>query len=171
MSIIFFTHVASPVGPLLLAAEGQGLLAIRFARKGQPARPEAGWREDRGRFDEVARQLELYFAGRLRDFALELAPRGTPFQLEVWESLRRIPYGRTISYGELARYLGRPAASRAVGAANGRNPLPIVVPCHRVIGAGGELTGFGGGLEIKRALLELEGALAPERRALPFQPA
>ena len=174
MSIVY-THVASPIGPLLLAAEeaASGLLAIRFAPGGEPAPPDVGWREDRRRFDEVARQLALYFAGRLREFDLTLAPRGTPFQLEVWESLRRIPYGSTISYGELARRVGRPAASRAVGAANGRNPLPIVVPCHRVIGAGGDLTGFGGGLEIKRALLELEGALASrtEHRAHPFQPA
>ena len=165
---IAYTHIDSPVGPLLLAADEHGLRGIRFARRGRAARPEAGWREDRGPLRETMRQLERYFAGQLREFDLPLAPAGTPFQLEVWQALRRIPYGRTISYGELARRVGRPAASRAVGAANGCNPLPIVVPCHRVIGADGSLTGFGGGIEVKRALLELEGALAPEGPALPF---
>lgn len=168
MSIVY-THVESPVGPLLLAADERGLLEIRFARQGRPERPDPSWSEDRGALVDPARQLERYFAGELHEFDLVLAPLGTPFQLEVWRALRGIPYGRTISYGELARRVGRPAASRAVGAANGRNPLPIVVPCHRVIGAGGDLTGFGGGIEIKRALLELEGALAPEGPSLPFR--
>jgi len=166
---ITYTHVESPVGPLLLSADERGLLLIRFAERGRPARPEPGWREDRGPLSEATSQLERYFAGELREFDLRLAPEGTPFQLEVWNALRRIPYGRTMSYGELARSVGRPSASRAVGAANGRNPLPIVVPCHRVIGADGGLTGFGGGVEIKRALLELEGALAHESQALPFR--
>jgi len=112
----------------------------------------------------VARQLAEYFAGRRREFALTLDPPGTPFQRDVWGELARIPYGATVSYGELARRVGRPAASRAVGAANGANPIPIVLPCHRVIGANGSLTGYGGGLPIKRALLALEGAL-PEALA------
>jgi methylated-DNA-[protein]-cysteine S-methyltransferase len=107
----------------------------------------------------VVTQLEEYFSGQRRDFDLELAPQGTEFQLRVWNELTRIPYGTTISYGELARRLGNPDASRAVGTANGANPIPIVVPCHRVIGADGSLTGFGGGLKAKAALLELEGAL------------
>ena len=154
-----YTHLESPIGPLLLASSERGLCAIHFAMRGKPAKPARGWREDPAPLRAAARQLERYFAGALREFDLPLAPAGTPFQLEVWEALRRIPYGKTISYGELARRLGRPAASRAVGAANGSNPLPIVVPCHRVIGADGSLTGFGGGIAIKRALLELEGAL------------
>ena len=102
------------------------------------------------------RQLNAYFARELEDFDLPLAPPGTAFQLEVWAALRAIPYGETVTYGELARRIGRPRASRAVGAANGANPLPIVVPCHRVVGADGSLTGFGGGLPIKSALLALE---------------
>jgi methylated-DNA-[protein]-cysteine S-methyltransferase len=110
--------------------------------------------------DEARRQLEAYFAGELRDFDLPLAPEGSEFQLRVWEQLRAIPYGETISYGELARRVGDPAAARAVGLANGRNPLPVIVPCHRVIGADGSLTGFGGGLERKRRLLELEAGVA-----------
>jgi len=157
MSMVY-THFESPVGPLLLSADEQGLRAIRFAVRGRPASPDPGWVEDPRPFRKASGQLDRYFAGELREFDLTLAPEGTPFQLEVWRALRRIPYGRTISYGELARRVGRPDASRAVGAANGRNPLPIVVPCHRVIGADGSLTGFGGGLPIKRALLELEGA-------------
>jgi methylated-DNA-[protein]-cysteine S-methyltransferase len=110
--------------------------------------------------DEARRQLEAYFAGELREFDLPLAPEGSEFQLRVWEQLRAIPYGETISYGELARRVGDPAAARAVGLANGRNPLPVIVPCHRVIGADGSLTGFGGGLERKRRLLELEAGVA-----------
>ncbi len=117
------------------------------------------------------RQLEAYFAGELTDFSLALAPRGTPFQLSVWQALREIPYGATRSYGELARAIGRPKASRAVGAANGSNPLPIVVPCHRVIGSSGKLTGFGGGLEAKAILLSLEqGEVRAEpQMALPLR--
>ena len=109
--------------------------------------------------DAAATQLHDYFAGHRRDFDLPLSARGTQFQRRVWDELRRIPFGRTLSYGELARRIGNASASRAVGAANGRNPLPIVVPCHRVIGSSGALTGFAGGLPIKRFLLRLEGAL------------
>ena len=109
-------------------------------------------------FRDLREQLAQYFAGRRRTFSLKLAPAGTDFQQATWRALVEIPYGETASYAEIARRVGRPAASRAVGAANGANPLPIVVPCHRVIGADGSLTGFGGGLPIKRALLELEGA-------------
>ncbi|HEY8022769.1 MAG TPA: methylated-DNA--[protein]-cysteine S-methyltransferase [Thermoanaerobaculia bacterium] len=116
----------------------------------------------------VAAQLAEYFAGRRRDFDLELDPPGTPFQRQVWGELARIPYGATVSYGELARRVGRPNASRAVGAANGANPIPIVLPCHRVIGSDGSLTGYGGGLPIKRALLSLEGALPDDEPRLAF---
>ncbi|MDX1983869.1 MAG: methylated-DNA--[protein]-cysteine S-methyltransferase, partial [Bryobacteraceae bacterium] len=107
-------------------------------------------------FREVIRQLDAYFKGALHDFDVPLAPLGTPFQRNVWSALREIPYGRTISYGELARRIGNPSASRAVGLANGSNPIAIIVPCHRVIGANGKLTGFGGGLDVKRKLLDLE---------------
>jgi methylated-DNA-[protein]-cysteine S-methyltransferase len=164
MSVVY-THVESPIGPLLLAADGRGLSEIHFPVHGRPAAPRPGWHSDRAPLRETIRQLERYFAGSLRQFDLPLAPQGTPFQLDVWRALLRIPYGSTISYGELARGIGRPAASRAVGAANGRNPLPIVVPCHRVIGADGSMTGFGGGIAIKRALLDLERGAA-----LPFAP-
>jgi methylated-DNA-[protein]-cysteine S-methyltransferase len=118
--------------------------------------PEAAWVEDRAPFEEAIAQLSSYFDGTLQRFELKLAPRGTPFQLAVWQKLLEVAYGETISYGELARRVGNPRASRAVGAANGQNPLPIVVPCHRVIGQQGKLTGYGGGLPIKELLLDLE---------------
>ena len=157
---IHYTHVDSPVGPLLVAASDAGLHAIVFPENRHPVRVGDDW--TRGRhalIDEARRQLAAYFAGERRDFDLPLAPRGTEFQRAVWQALAAIPYGRTASYAELAARVGRPGAARAVGAANGRNPLPIVLPCHRVIGAGGDLTGFGGGLPTKRYLLALEGAL------------
>jgi methylated-DNA-[protein]-cysteine S-methyltransferase len=149
--------IETPIGPLTAAADDSGLRRILFPARGQPHAPEQGWQRDTAPFVELARQLGEYFAGSRRRFSLELAPRGTPFQLATWRALCDIPYGTTISYAELARRVGRPSASRAVGAANGANPLPIVVPCHRVIGADGSLTGFGGGLHVKRALLDLEG--------------
>jgi methylated-DNA-[protein]-cysteine S-methyltransferase len=117
--------------------------------------------ETRGLLDRVEAQLNEYFAGKRTTFDLPLEPSGTDFQLSVWKLLRKIPYGVTTSYGELARRLGDPKATRAVGAANGANPIPIIVPCHRVVGSKGELTGFGGGIERKRWLLEHEGALMP----------
>ena len=152
-----YDEIDSPVGPLLVAADESGLRLIHFqaARK---RTPEASWQRDGRAFRDLATQLGEYFRGERRTFDLRLAPRGTPFQLATWRALSAIPYGETISYEELANRVGRPAASRAVGAANGANPLPIVVPCHRVIGKNGSLTGFGGGLGTKRALLELEGA-------------
>lgn len=151
-----YTVIDTPIGPLLLAGDGDRLARIGLpSGKGSVAvRPD--WRRDDRAFLAAQDQLGAYFDGRRTAFDLELAPRGTPFQMEVWRALTQIPAGRTISYGELARRIGRPAASRAVGAANGANPLPIVVPCHRVIGANGTLTGFGGGLDTKRWLLALE---------------
>ena len=149
--------IESPIGPLLVAGDEAGLRRIHFPRQGKAQPPEEGWVRDGRPFRELARQLGEYFAGKRRRFELTLAPQGTPFQLATWRALTEIPYGKTTSYGELARRLGRPGASRAVGAANGKNPLPIVVPCHRVIGRDGSLTGFGGGLPVKRALLALEG--------------
>ena len=154
-----YTFMGSPVGDLLLAGAEEGLRFIRFPSQGgehRRARPEPGWREDALPFAEAKAQLNDYFAGRRRVFALRLAPRTSPFQATVHAALRRIPYGETRSYGEVARDIGKPKAARAVGAANARNPLPIVIPCHRVIGGDGRLTGFGGGLAAKRHLLELE---------------
>jgi methylated-DNA-[protein]-cysteine S-methyltransferase len=152
-----YDEIDSPVGPLLVAADEAGLRLIHF-QAARRRKPEASWQRDPGAFRELAKQLGEYFRRERRTFDLPLAPRGTEFQLATWQALRAIPYGETIPYEELARRVGRPAASRAVGAANGANPLPIVVPCHRVIGKDGSLTGFGGGLDTKRALLELEGA-------------
>jgi methylated-DNA-[protein]-cysteine S-methyltransferase len=154
--ITYYTMVSSPVGPLLLHGDGESLHGLHFSTGAKKKEAEAGWREDPAPFRQAARQLDSYFAGRLHHFDLPLAPEGTPFQLRVWSALREIPYGRTISYGELARRVGNPNASRAVGLANGSNPIAIIVPCHRVIGANGKLTGFGGGIDVKRRLLELE---------------
>jgi methylated-DNA-[protein]-cysteine S-methyltransferase len=159
--VIAMTHydtMDSPLGELLLATDGHALTAVHMG-----GIPYPGWKRDRGALREPAEQLEAYFAGELRDFDLPLAPQGTPFQREVWSALRGIPYGSTISYGELAASVGRPHAARAVGAANGRNPIAVVIPCHRVIGASGALTGYGGGLGRKRLLLDLEAG----RRTLP----
>jgi methylated-DNA-[protein]-cysteine S-methyltransferase len=157
---IAYTTIDSPVGPLLLAASDAGLHAIEFSRSRHPVPRGGDWREgDHLLLHEARRQLDEYFAGRRRGFDLPLAPQGTGFQREVWRALATIPYGETVSYAQLAARVGRPKAMRAVGAANGRNPLPIVLPCHRVIGADGSLTGFGGGLDAKRFLLELEGVL------------
>lgn len=161
-----YAHLPSPVGALLVAASDAGLHAIEFPDNRHPVRRLGDWRAGPHPLIDAARaQLDAYFAGTLRRFDLPLAPHGTPFQLAVWQALADIPYGATASYAQLAARVGRPSATRAVGAANGRNPLPIVLPCHRVIGADGALTGFGGGLPTKRFLLELEGALP---RGIPF---
>ena len=133
-------------------------MRVHFQSGPHPWRPPAEWLQQEQPFGLALGQLREYFAGARRCFELALAPRGTAFQLAVWRHITPIPYGQTVSYSEIARRLGRPEAARAVGLANGANPLPIVVPCHRVIGADGSLTGFGGGLPIKRALLHLEGA-------------
>ncbi|PYJ53323.1 MAG: cysteine methyltransferase [Verrucomicrobia bacterium] len=146
---VCYTQIASPLGLLLIAGDDAGLEA-------QPQRSDPAWREDAAPLTETIRQLQAYFAGELENFNLPLAPEGTQFQMEVWRRLCDIPYGQTISYGELARRVGNPKASRAVGLANGSNPIPIVIPCHRVIGSNGKLTGYGGGLPIKEKLLALE---------------
>jgi len=153
---VSYTQMESPVGPLLLAANDQGLREILFVNGRSSARPRPSWREDKAVLKETIQQLRAYFAGDLEDFDLPLAPEGTPFQLKVWKRLCEIPYGKTISYGELARRIGNPNAARAVGLANGSNPIPIIIPCHRVIGSNGKLTGYGGGLPIKEKLLALE---------------
>ncbi len=155
-----YTHIDSPVGPLLLAADDEGLVLIEFDSPRHRATRGSDWREGSNAvLTQTRAQLDEYFHGRRRAFDLPLSPRGTPFQRDVWCALQRIGYGQTISYAQLARWIGKPSAMRAVGAANGRNPLPIVVPCHRVIGADGSLTGFGGGLPTKQFLLALEGAV------------
>lgn len=155
--------IDSPIGPLTLVGEDDRLLEVVLPRGNKALPPPAGAVRDKGELDEAARQLDEYFAGRRRTFELRLdLPSGTEFQRTVWLALADIPYGETISYAELARRVGRPGAFRAVGAANGRNPLSIILPCHRVIGADGTLVGFGGGLPAKRFLLGLEGAKAAE---------
>jgi len=151
-----FASIESPLGPLTIAVDNHQLREIRFPRSGMPAAPDPDWHEDVSAVAEVVRQLRAYFSGELESFDLALAPQGTPFQQRVWAELCSIPYGETISYGDLARRIGNPNASRAVGLANGSNPIPIVIPCHRVIGSNGKLTGYGGGLPIKEKLLALE---------------
>ena len=157
--------VASPVGPLTLVAGVAGLEHIIFGDERPAEAADPGGRAARI-LSQAQRQLVEYFGGERRSFDLPLDPQGTPFQLAVWRLLGEIPYGETITYGEQARRLGRLGAARAVGAANGRNPLPIVVPCHRVVGADGSLTGYGGGLPKKRWLLEHEATHA-RRLATP----
>lgn len=153
---VSYTYLESPIATLLLAADADGLQQILFSTDARPARPEPAWQEDAPALAEVARQLKAYFAGELKEFDLPLFPQGTSFQQKVWGELRKIPYGETLSYGELARRIGNPRACRAVGLANGSNPISIVIPCHRVIGSNGKLTGYGGGLPIKEKLLALE---------------
>lgn len=164
MTTILTHRHPSPLGLLELESDGTALRRIRLPGEPRPAPDGRERRAEPAAFAAVTRQLDEYFAGTRTVFDLPLAPVGTPFQRRVWELLRAIPWGRTITYGELARRAGNPAACRAVGAANGRNPLPIVVPCHRVIGSGGRLTGYAGGLAAKQRLLELEGAV-PARNA------
>jgi len=152
---MLYAYTASPIGDLLLVANGEGLSEIHFPT----AHPPEDAVLDRTRFATVMRQLDEYFAGKRKTFDLKLAMRGTPFQLAVWHALQRIPYGETRTYAGIANEIGRPSATRAVGAANGANPIPIIVPCHRVIGSNGSLTGFGGGIDVKRRLLEFEAGV------------
>ena len=157
----------SPVGELTLVATGGALTGVYFPdHKRRPDPANFGPRAAAG-FDAAIVQLDEYFRGRRKTFDLDLAPRGDTFQLRVWELLRQIPFGETRSYGQLAAELGAPGLARAVGAANGRNPLSVIVPCHRVVGADGSLVGYAGGLERKRFLLELEGALPGGQLSIP----
>jgi methylated-DNA-[protein]-cysteine S-methyltransferase len=151
-----YAEMQSPIGPLLLVGDDAGLREILFVNGRHPASANPSWHKDDAALGEVTRQLSAYFAGDLETFDLPLVPEGTPFQLEVWKKLAEIPYGETTSYGELANRIGNPKACRAVGLANGSNPIPIIIPCHRVIGSNGKLTGYGGGLPIKEKLLALE---------------
>ena len=156
MTAISFTQIESPVGPLLIAGNDAGLRQVRFVNGRRPQKPEPEWQRNAAPFAETIRQLKQYFAGDRTKFDLPLLLEGTNFQLSVWNRLREIPYGETISYLDLAKKIGNPKAVRAVGLANGSNPIPIIIPCHRVIGSNGSLTGFGGGLPNKQKLLALE---------------
>jgi methylated-DNA-[protein]-cysteine S-methyltransferase len=150
-----YCYVDSPLGPLLLAARNQAIEFLFFpGNKGQ--QPESNWRLNPSAFTEARKQLDQYFAGERRNFSVPLAPHGTPFQQRVWQALVTIPYGETTSYSDIAVKIGHPKACRAVGMANRCNPIPIIIPCHRVIGKDGSLTGFGGGLAVKEQLLALE---------------
>jgi len=160
---LLYTTIASPIGELLLLGDGRALHGLYMQGGRKPSAIAPSWRPARDAFGEEIEQLHEYFAAGRTSFEVPLAMRGTPFQLRVWRALQEIGYGETISYGELARRIGQPSAARAVGMANGCNPIGIIVPCHRVIGANGTLTGYGGGIERKRLLLDLEaGAREPQ---------
>lgn len=163
---LVYGYLESPVGDLLLVADADHLRGISFANGSRKQKPQDSWRRDDARFPETSAQLRAYFASELRVFDLPLLFDGTPFQNSVWQALCEIPYGETTSYGALAAKLGNAGASRAVGAANGANPLPIVAPCHRVIGADSSLTGFGGGVDVKHFLLTHEKAKGYQGRLL-----
>jgi methylated-DNA-[protein]-cysteine S-methyltransferase len=156
-----YTTIESPVGELLLAGDGNALTRLHFQSGRRALRVDPSWRRDDAAFTDVVGQLGEYFDGRRRAFELPLALDGNRFELRVWRTLLEIPYGRTASYGEIADRIGDPGAARAVGLANSRNPIAVIVPCHRVIGADGSLTGYGGGLERKRLLLDLEAGVLP----------
>ena len=153
---MYYCYLETPIGDLLLAGEDDALSLVGFPEGSMRREPEPDWIYSERPFAAARQQLTAYFAGERKSFDLPLKPHGTEFQLQVLDELQKIPYGTTTSYGDIAKRIGRPKAVRAVGAANGRNPLPIIIPCHRVIGSGGDLTGFGGGLPTKEALLRLE---------------
>jgi methylated-DNA-[protein]-cysteine S-methyltransferase len=157
----YYDQLDTPIGPLLLVSDGVGLVEIGLPHEGVATQPPADARPNSAKLRAPARQLDEYFAGKRQQFDLPLHPSGTPFQLEVWGALLAIPYGETTSYADIARRIRRPRAVRAVGAANGANPLAIIVPCHRVIGSHGDLVGYGGGLPAKRWLLAHERRHAP----------
>ena len=158
----FYSTMPSPVGEIVFVGEGEEINRLFFSDPAYPVTIDPAWKRDDDRFAAARRQLEEYFAGERTDFDLPLAPVGTPFQQDVWRALREIPYGVTTSYAAIAVRIGRPSAVRAVGAANGRNPIGLVVPCHRVIGANGKLVGYAGGLDRKAWLLDHERGLRPD---------
>jgi methylated-DNA-[protein]-cysteine S-methyltransferase len=153
---MYYCYEPTPIGDLLIAGDEDALCVVGFPEGSMRREPEVDWTYAEKPLAAACEQLRAYFAGTLTQFDLNLRPGGTQFQLQVLDELRRIPYGTTTSYGDIARRIGRPKAVRAVGRANGRNPIPIIIPCHRVIGSTGKLTGFGGGLPTKEALLRLE---------------
>ena len=154
---IFYTILDSPFGPVCLAGTEQGLRRIDFQCGDRPVQLAHMWQEDTDLLDSAKHQLQEYFQGQRQSFTLPLTPPGTPFQQRVWQELQRIPFGTTLTYRELAKYLGIPQAARAVGHANGRNPLAIVIPCHRLIGSDGQLRGYASGITLKQRLLQHEG--------------
>lgn len=156
MTQVYYDQMPSPIGPLFLVADDEGLREVRFELDRCPQTPLDIWLHSPQKLAEVRRQLEAYFAGQRQAFDLPLKLLGTEFQQCVWQALTTIPYAATTSYGRISQQIQRPKASRAVGAANGRNPIPIIIPCHRVIGSNGTLTGFSGGLAAKQWLLEHE---------------
>jgi methylated-DNA-[protein]-cysteine S-methyltransferase len=156
-----YTTFQSPIGELLAVGDGTTLSRLHMREGRKPIAIDPSWRRDDDAFADVREQFEQYFAGARREFELPLAMAGNEFECRVWDALREIPYGETTSYGAIAKRVGSPGAPRAVGLANGRNPIAVIVPCHRVIGADGSLTGYGGGLERKRFLLDLEAGVLP----------
>jgi methylated-DNA-[protein]-cysteine S-methyltransferase len=165
---MFYRYHDSPIGRLLLSGDTCGLQQVLMDIDDKPWLIVEQWRSAGDELDEVCRQLDEYFAGRRQRFELALAPQGTAFQQAVWQALLQIPFGQTSSYSALAAEIERPKAVRAVGAANGANPIAIIIPCHRVIGRDGSLTGYAGGLPRKALLLKLEGAQLPEQKLLGF---
>lgn len=161
MQTMYYTYMDSPVGNLLLAGDGEALHVVGFPTGKAIRKHQPDWLRRNEMFGREKAQLNAYFSGELKRFDLKLAPQGTPFQKQVWQQLLAIPYGETRSYGQVAEAIGQPNASRAVGAANGLNPIPIIIPCHRVIGSTGKLVGFGGGLKTKEHLLALEQSSMP----------
>jgi methylated-DNA-[protein]-cysteine S-methyltransferase len=158
---MIYTTIDSPIGPLLLTGDGNTLQGLSMQGGRRPLAIGSSWQRTDDAFGTVRSQLRQYFSGRRQAFELKLELTGSPFELTVWNALQQIPYGTTTSYGALAQQIGHPSAARAVGLANGRNPVAVIIPCHRVIGADGSLTGFGGGLERKRFLLDLETGVLP----------
>ena len=154
---MYYHVVGSPIGPILLAGDEDGLKYLNIRKGKKKIEVPDSWIENEEFFREISGQLEAYFSGKLKSFDVKLAPEGTEFQKSVWKALCEIPYGETRTYGEIAKSIGNPKASRAVGLANNRNPIAIIVPCHRVIGANGKLTGYASGLDVKEFLLRLEG--------------
>ncbi|MBL4819382.1 MAG: methylated-DNA--[protein]-cysteine S-methyltransferase [Gammaproteobacteria bacterium] len=166
MGKMYYSYLETDIGSLMLAGDGEALMELGFPSGKGARRHHRDWVLDGNPFEEIKEQLVSYFSAGRREFSIPLAPQGTDFQLQVWQALQTIPYGETLSYAELASRIGRPRAFRAVGAANGQNPIPIIIPCHRVIGSSGKLVGFGGGLDTKQHLLGLEYKSA--QASLPF---
>jgi len=158
---VYYSYMKSPLGDLLLAGDSTSLLCLGFPEDGVARQPEPDWLHRNALFTPVKLQVDEYFEGKRTQFDLAIEPQGSEFQRAVWQAMLDIPYGETRSYGDVARVIGRPSASRAVGAAAGRNPVPLIVPCHRVIGSDGGLVGFGGGLPTKKYLLALEQSSLP----------